>query len=375
VTQTAPPIERLRTDATLREGARVLLVRLSALGDVLFALETLASLKAERPDVRVDFLVDERFSDLLRGHPQIENVLTSPRKRASALPAALWRLRSAGRYDAVLDLHGILKSALHVVFTRTGRRLGYLPPGARESAHLAYGKNAVVLPTPLPHRAERGRYLLRALGLRAEPAPVVLAPPDRPPTLYDDGARDRPRLVVHPGTSAFAAFKRWPAAHYGAMLERLVAARPRTLVHVAFGPGEKQLAEDVLAAWRALREDGSEPPARLLDGGALGLRGFAAALGQTDVVVAGDTGPLHIAAAAGARVVALFGPKNPDLYGPRSPAERTRLLYHDVPCRPCTRRTCPSPQCVLGIPVDAALAATIELLDLAAEDEVRERAR
>ena len=341
--------------------ARVLVVRLSALGDVLFALETVASLKAERPDVRIDFLVDERFADLLHGHPEIERVLTSARKNWRGLPGALWRLRNTARYDAVLDLHGILKSALHVACTRAQRKLGYLPPGTREAAHLAYPRrDRVALPSPLPHRADRGRYLLRALGLEGRRVPATLPPPDQPVTVWRSPRRLR--LVVHPGTSAFAAFKRWPARHFASLLDRLHHDFGERLdTRIAFGPGERPLAEQI--------NDQLDERVELLDGGALGLRGFAAALAETDVVVAGDTGPLHIAAAAGARIVALFGPKNADLYGPRSAAEATRLLYHPVPCRPCTRRRCASPQCVLGLEVERVHRATTELLQRAADRE------
>ena len=95
-------------------------------------------------------------------------------------------------------------------------------------------------------------------------------------------------------------------------------------------------------------------------GEVVGLLGLAATYAQADLVVAADTGPLHIAATAGTRVVALFGPKDPNLYGPRG--EGHRVLSHSVPCRPCTRRSCASPQCVLGIEVDAVERAIREML-------------
>jgi ADP-heptose:LPS heptosyltransferase len=77
-----------------------------------------------------------------------------------------------------------------------------------------------------------------------------------------------------------------------------------------------------------------------------------------DVVVAADTGPLHLGATVGARCVALFGPKDHLRYGPRAHTTPPHeVLFHDVPCRPCRRRTCVTPQCVLGIPVATALAA------------------
>lgn len=334
-----------RPHALLPRDARVLVVRLSALGDVLFALETVASLKAERPDVRIDYVVEDRFADLLRGHPHLERVLVYPRRHKLGIPAHLRRLRQV-RYDAVLDLHGIAKSAVQVLCARAARKLGYDAPGAREGAERFY-REKVMLPQPLPHRADRGYFLLRALGLRGAPTAPVLAPPDQPPDFWRED--QRPRVVLHPGASAFAAFKRWPLSKFVALAKRLHAHGVDPVI--SFGPGEDDLA-------RALRADAG--CGRLLDGRALGLRGLGAVFASTDVVVAADTGPLHIAAAAGAAVVALFGPKDPALYGPRTP--RQRLLFADVPCRPCKLRTCPSPQCVLGIDVDAAARAVFDLL-------------
>jgi ADP-heptose:LPS heptosyltransferase len=328
--------------ASLPHGARVLLVRLSALGDVLFALETLASLKRERPDVRAEFLIEDRFASVLDGHPQIDRLWIYPRRELWRLPTLLWRLRRA-RFDAVLDLHGIQKSAFHVLAARARHKLGYAAPGAREGAHRFY-REAITLPDPLPHRAERGLWLLRALGLRGESARPVLAEPPAPVDVWRGAAR--PRVVVHPGVSAFADFKRWPAERYAELVAHL--ASRGISVAVSHGPGEAELA----AAVSARASD-----TRRIDGAALGLRGLARVFADSDVVVAGDTGPLHLAAAAGARVVALFGPKEPAFYGPRGDGHR--VLFADVPCRPCTRRTCASPQCVLGIPV-ARVADVVE---------------
>lgn len=344
------PGRYLRAVPPLPEAAHVLVIRLSALGDVLFALETVASLKRERPDVRIDFLVEDRFADLLRGHPHLERVLVYPRRAKGKIPGSLWALRRT-RYAAVLDLHGILKSALHVLVARADRKLGYERGGAREGAERFYRERVALEESAtgvLPHRADRGYALLRALGLRGERAAAALAPPDAPVQFWPEG--ERPRVVLHPGTSGFAAFKRWPVARFGELGARLRARGIEPTV--SFGPGEAALADAVLQAAGG---------GRRLDGGALGLRGLGAAYAQADVVVAADTGPLHIAAAAGAAVVALFGPKDERIYGPR--ATRQRIVWHDVPCRPCKLRACPSPLCVLGVQVDAAERAVLELLE------------
>jgi len=332
----------------LPHGARVLIVRLSALGDVLFALETVAALAHARPDVRIEFLVEDRFAALLQDHPQLAAVHVYPRRQKLRIAASLWRLRNQ-RFDAVLDLHGILKSALHVVAARSPRKIGCGPPAAREGSELCYGE-VVAAPRPLPHRAEIGYVLLRHLGIAAPPTPPRLLVQTPPPELL--AGLPRPLVLLHPGTSSFATFKRWPVERFAQLAERL---RARQLgVAVSFGPGERELADAVLAA---------VPDARAVDGKVLGLRGLAGVLAAVDVAVAADTGPLHIAAAVGTPCVALFGPKDPDRYGPRAHGTvRHEILFHDVPCRPCTRRDCVSPQCVLGIGVDAVAAAVLRVL-------------
>lgn len=352
------PGSGLPGEARLPRGGRVLVIRLSALGDVLFALETVAALKLERPDVVVDFLVEDRFRSLLDGHPQLDRVLVYPRQRHRAIPGSLWRLRRQ-RYDVVLDVHGILKSALHVRCCQSPCKVGPAAPAAREGADRAYHL-AVPMPTPIPHRADIGHRLLAAIGLSGRPAAPVLPVREPPPELLAD--LPRPRVFLHPGTSAFAAFKRWPVGHFAALARELTARGVTVLV--GFGPGEQDLAAPALAA---------APAACGIDGKALGLLGMAGVMRHCDVVVAADTGPLHLGASVGARCVALFGPKDHLRYGPRAhgvpPHE---VLFHPVPCRPCRRRTCVTPQCVLGIPVAQALAAVLRQLAAAGHAVTKE---
>ncbi|MBL9079704.1 MAG: glycosyltransferase family 9 protein [Planctomycetes bacterium] len=338
----------LPAERHLPRGGRALVVRLSALGDVLFALETVAALKRERPDVTVDFLVEDRFRALLDGHPQLDRVWVYPRRRRLAIPGAVLALRRQ-RYDVVLDVHGILKSAVHARLARAALRVGPAAPGSREGAARAYDL-AVPMPTPVPHRADIGHRLLAAIGLSGTKAAPVVRTVAPPPDLLAEAPA--PRVLLHPGTSAFAEFKRWPAGHFAELARRLTARGVTTLV--GFGPGEHDLAAPVLAA---------APRGVPIDGGALGLLGMAGVLAQCRVVVAADTGPLHLAAAVGARCVALFGPKDHLRYGPRAHgAVQHEVLCHEVPCRPCRRRTCVTPQCVLGIPVDAVEAAVLRQL-------------
>lgn len=338
----------LPAEALLPRGGRVLVVRLSALGDILFALETVAALHLDRPDAVIDFLVEDRFAALLQGHPHLAEVIVYPRRRRLTIPRSLLALR-ARRYDVVLDLHGILKSALHVGFARGRTKLGADAPAAREGSQRVLHRK-VAMPDPLPHRADLGHLLLRELGLSGAPAAPLLPATPPPEELF--AGLPQPLVLLHPGTSAFAAFKRWPLSHFTELAQQLAA---RGLgVAVGYGPGEAELVAPLLAA---------VPAARGIDGSKLGLRGLAGAMAQCALVVAADTGPLHIAAAVGVPCVALFGPKDPQRYGPRAHGGlRHEILYHDVPCRPCKRRDCATPQCVLGIPVAEVLAAVLRQL-------------
>ena len=336
-------------ERSLPRGGRVLVIRLSALGDVLFALETVAALRRERPDAAVDFLVEDRFAHLLDGHPDLNRVLVYPRRSRLRIPASLWRLRRT-RYDLALDLHGIQKSALHMLFCRARTKAGPAAPVSREGASISYSVT-VPMPSPPAHRADVGHALLQALGFSGRPcAPNVLVA--TPPTELLQGL-PRPLVLLHPGTSAFASFKRWPGARFAELARRL--ERRGFGIVVGYGPGEAPLAAPALEA---------APSSRAADGNDLGLRGLAGLMQQCDVVVAADTGPLHLGAATGARCVAIFGPKDPTRYGPRAHGGVTHeVIYRDVPCRPCRRRACATPQCVLGVSVDEVEAAVLRQLE------------
>ncbi|MEO0480194.1 MAG: glycosyltransferase family 9 protein [Planctomycetota bacterium] len=340
-TEQKPGVDRLPI------GGSLLVVRLSALGDVLFALETVSSLKHERPDVDVDFLVEDRFASALADHPLIREVVTIPRRGTSRYLRALADLRKR-RYDVLLDLHGLLKSSLPILAIRAKSKIGFAPPAAREGSHRVLD-HAVELPDPLPHRAARGAFLLAELGLSGAERPAVLRAQPKLPDPFQPNPAGRARVVLHPGTSEFAAFKRWPARHFRELATRL-AAKDRD-VYVGFGPGEDELALEILDHAEGLHA---------LDGRDLGLDGYTEALRRADVVVAADTGPLHLASAAGTKVVALFGPKDHHLYGPRG--DGNEILWNEVPCRPCKRRRCVTPQCILGLGVDRVEAAVERVL-------------
>jgi ADP-heptose:LPS heptosyltransferase len=314
---------------------RLLLVRLSALGDVTMAIHALAAVRARRPEARVGWLVEDRFQSLLEGHPQIDILHVYDRRRVR-VPWALIRSLRRERYDIALDLQGNLKSGILARLAGAARTIGLDAPLAREGNRLFVRER--VRP-PEGHRLDAALALVeRALG----PGPVA-------PAVLPAKGEPHGSIVLHPGVSRFGAFKRWPAAAFADLGDRL-AARLGTHVVLTAGPGERADAEAVRAKMRSPATI-AEPP---------GLRAHADLLSGARLFVASDTGPAHIAAALGVPTVTLFGPKDPRLFAPVGP--RARAVRAGVRCSPCALRSCPDPVCMTTLPVDLVERNALELL-------------
>jgi heptosyltransferase I len=354
---------------------RYLFLRLSSMGDIVNTLPALRALQNARPDAVVDFVAEDRFAGLVRQVEGIERVIEFPRRGlAWPTPAAGYRLfahRAALRdteYDVAIDFQGNLKGALQLAAVRARRKLGPMP--AREGAHRLY-REPVALPRDI-HRSCRALGLIAAAGIEIDHDLAVstldrgLLPDfklDRDATRAANaalGSRDTapgatssssssPIALMHPGSSAFGAMKRWPAASFAALAQRL--AREGADVRVTCGPGEEPLAESVVAA--------AEGAARFV-APLGGFAGLIALLRRVAVFIAGDSGPLHLAAALDVPSVALFGPKDPRVYAP--PWQHATVIRHSPPCAPCSLRRCDDPICMTRLPVDAVAAAALEIL-------------
>jgi ADP-heptose:LPS heptosyltransferase len=317
------------------------LVRLSALGDVVTGLHVLSTLRARFCSAHIGWLVEDRFASLLRGHPQIDSLHVYERKR-DRLPWNWWRIPGfvrrlrRERYDLAFDLQGNLKSGVLARLAGARRCLGLDRPLSREGNHLLVRER---VPPPDGHRVEAYHRLVdHALG-NGVTAPAVLPAEPEP---HD-------AVVLHPGTSAFGAFKRWPPESYAVLGDRLVAAGHGPVLLTA-GPGERPQADEV-----ARRMAGE---ARIVE--PKGLPALVNVLAGARLVVAGDTGPAHIAAALGVATVALFGPKDPRILAPVGP--RVRTVRTGVRCSPCTLRYCPAPVCMTEMGVDLVAGHALEML-------------
>jgi lipopolysaccharide heptosyltransferase II len=341
---------------------RILVLRFGLLGDGTALLTpTLQRLREAFPGAEVHVLATPLQRPLLEGLPFVDRVviwtagdLFEPRQalRWGAWTAAFATLRDLRRerYDLALSVYGALASAVALLIGAR-RRVGFR--GEAAPATLSDGLPGARYDRPGWHEAEYGVALadLAARGRGSTRAgPAENGRPEGPPmrlVVSTEGRRElqallptglsRPLVVLHPGATNGAA-KRWPLPHWKSLVRRLGEAG--TTVVLAGGPADRRLADAVMAgsadaAGTAMRSgDTTHGPIDLT--GRTTLPALLALLEAADVLVSGDSGPLHLAIALGRPTDAIFGPTNPIFSGPYR-APETVLLRHDLPCSPCYR--------------------------------------
>ena len=302
---------------------RILIVRLGALGDVVHTLPVAAALRRRFPDARVDWVIDERFAALLELVPDLDRRIVL--RTRDGRPAAAWRalrreLREAA-YDVALDVQGLGKSALAARLSGARRVVGFAAPFLRERwARWLYTETAD--PGRPRHVVDRNLGILGAFGaagddwsfpIRTSPSPAV------------DSLRRRldppggGYVVINP--NAAWSTKRWPTDRYGAVAAHVRRAHGRPSV-VIWGPGDESRAAAAVSASAGAAI--LAPPTDLVE--------LAALLRAGALLVSGDTGPLHLAAALGTPVVGLYGPSDPVRNGPWSPDDRVVSAFPECDC-------------------------------------------
>ena len=302
---------------------RLLVVRLTSLGDIVHTIPAVAALRRTHPAARIDWLVSDRCRELVALLPVIDRCVVAPRPRAAAAFPRLVRALRAARYDAAIDLQGLLKSAVLARCSGARRVIGFGRGQVRErAARLLYTETP---PTSAArHIIDKNLALVAALGVELRPVefPIADAPSDVVARARKGlGAAGVPEFaLLNPGAAWTS--KCWPPERFGEVARRLWREHGLRSV-VAWGPGERERAGRVVAA-----SDGAAalaPPTRVVD--------LVALARAATVVVAGDTGPLHLAAALGTPVVGLYGPTDPDRNGPWSAADLVVSRHDACGCR------------------------------------------
>jgi lipopolysaccharide heptosyltransferase I len=280
---------------------RILLVRMSAMGDIIHTLPAAASLRHAFPEAEIDWVVEEVWAPLLEDNPHISAVRTVRSRDPRDVLGVIRALRGRA-YDVALDFQGLVKSGFLAAMSGSKEVLGFRTEALREKVAAAFYHRQVI--PAGAHVVEMNLSLARAAGAREASLEFPLPRPAQV---------DLPDRFVAVSPSAGWAAKCWPAESFAELIRRLEQERALPVV-INCGPDDDELAGRVAQLAAPARP-------RIFRGG---IHELVALAQRAAAFVAGDTGPLHIAAAAGTPVIALFGPTSPERNGPYG--ARVRVL-------------------------------------------------
>ena len=330
---------------------KILILKPSSLGDVVQALPVLRLIKRRLPGSEIHWWIDSALAPLLEDDPDLAGVVLFERRRWAALRhwPEMWRsirwLRQQA-FDWVIDLQCLLRSGVFAWLAN-----GKLSIGLDEPREGARGFYDVIVRRPSAHTHAVDWYLgvLPLLGVPVDGDFQWL--PERP-AVAESVRRKWPVgparwIAIQPG--ARWPNKRWPAESYAELVRRLAAANPE-LHFVILGGAEDRSLGEVIARVNATR---------CLDlTGGISLPEMVEWIRLSQLMVTNDTGPMHVAAALGKPVVALFGPTDPRRTGPYRQLEHVVRIA--LPCAPCLNPRCAyvkPMECLRAIPLAAVLDA------------------
>jgi 3-deoxy-D-manno-octulosonic-acid transferase/heptosyltransferase-1 len=338
----------------------ILIVKLSAIGDVIHTLPSLAALRRLYPEANITWVVEDASSDLISGHPYLDKVIVSHRKewvrdmKRGLVSKPIREIRAfiddlrRQSYDLVIDFHGLIKSAAIVLLSSGKRKLGY------DSMHELSGLflNEKIPEDMRKHAVDRYLDFLRYLGSDAK-EPEFLIPigeenNSRVEALLQRNKIDKKDSFVAVSPVALWDTKLWADEKFAALCDRV---SEELKVSVVFTGSERGKLEQIQSLMKT-------PSVNL--GGETTLRDLAYLYQRSALLITTDSGPMHIAAAVGTPVIALFGPTDPLRTGPYGKGHL--VIRRELSCSPCFLKKCNSMKCMSDITVDEVFHTVKEKL-------------
>jgi len=324
---------------------KILIIKPSSFGDVIHGLPVLHALSLRFPEAELHWVVAKSFAGILEGHPLIHRLWVIDKdawRKLRNLPRTASDLRRLAqglrkeKFDLVIDLQGLLRSAVIGLFTGVEERVGF--EHAREGAKFSY-KYRVRADTEL-HAVEKNLLIAQFVGCRPAEPVFALPPLGEVPGIVKDMGQ---YAVIAP--SAGTLVKRWPAEYFG----RLASLLPIASIIVGGRP-DAALGDEVarLSHSRAVSVAGKTS-----------LKELGAIIRGAKYLVTSDSGPMHLAAALNVPVFAVFGPTSPVRTGPYGNIHT--IIRLELPCSPCfTRKPCPDWRCIREVTPEMVLRAIYE---------------
>ncbi|OIN95779.1 MAG: lipopolysaccharide heptosyltransferase II [Deltaproteobacteria bacterium CG1_02_45_11] len=345
----------------------ILIVKLSAIGDVIHTLPALNAIRKEYPDAHITWLVEEGAAGIVEGHRALDRVLVSKRKHwikgiwskscLNTIKEALYFIKELRdtRYDVIFDFQALLKSGILIGLARGKRKIGF-NKGMEHMEHSYVFLNERIPPVAMDnHALLRNMMLLDAIGIPASEIEFKLPVFDQDYLGADDlltqhGVKEY-KLLVAINPVAKWATKLWSNEKFAKLADRLIEKYEAGIVFTG-GPEDRGSISDIMSCMKSQSFNLA---------GATSLKTLAALYEKSALLVSTDTGPMHIAAAVETPVVALFGPTAPWRTGPFGDGHQ--IVRAGLECSPCFKRQCKTTECMKQISVERVFATAMAVID------------
>ena len=338
---------------------KILILKFSALGDVVHTLPIAATIRKSLPDSHIAWMVEERYQDILAGNPDIDEVIPLRTKvwrknwNSKSLGEILNTIKTLRRqnFDLVLDLHGLLKSGVIAGLSGASTRVGFHRKNCKEKINTLFTNRKAPHMTKGLHVVDMTLTLLQtALGKVEEAKLFPLQVPnemDEKVARFFDQNPDltrRPIIGINPG-AGFES-KQWELTRFAELADR-VSEELGASILLTWGPGEELKAQQISAHMK--QKNWIAPPTSILESIALYKR--------MALLVSCDSGPLHLVAALGIPTVSIFGPTDPTRNG--AYGVNHEAVYKVLACSFCWKKTCPlgTKECMQQVTVDEVFQA------------------
>lgn len=327
------------------EFREILIIKPSSLGDIIDALPAVGAIRKRFPSARISWLVKSEWAAILAGHPAIDEAIAVPFRWGK-----IFQLVQAVRkrpFDLVVDLQGLLRSAILGYVTGASVRIGFA--AAREGAPRFY-TDRVSIPEGVVHAVDRYRMLTRKLGCDSQTAGFdIPISPERMTnlrsSLSEEGLTESvPFALIHP--TARWESKKWEPTRFAELADWVAREKKLSVVFV----GSKGEREEIDSILRQMKQTAVNMAGKTT------LPELAQFIRQAQFFICNDSGPMHLAAAVGTPVVALFGPTDPRKIGPYGAGHT--VIRKEVGCAGCSRNRCVrGNECMKAISVDEVVRA------------------
>ncbi|MBT3312764.1 MAG: lipopolysaccharide heptosyltransferase I [Desulfobacterales bacterium] len=333
----------------------ILIVKLSAIGDVIHTLPALTALRKKYPEARITWLVEETASSMIEGHNSLDRVLVSKRKRwLRNLKSPSWRksfseaynffkeLRDT-RYDLILDFQALLKSGVLIAIAKGNRKIGF-DKGMEHMEHSYLFLNERIAPVDMEiHALKRGLMLLDSIGIYTDEIEYNISVAEHELLEIDNllkqyGIKQKGLLVAINPVAKWDT-KLWSKEKFAQLADRLVEQYEAEIVFTG-GPEDFDIVQEIISCMKCDAVNLA---------GKTTLKTLAALYKKADLLISTDTGPMHLGAAVGAPVVAIFGPTAPWRTGPYGKGHK--VIRTELECSPCFKRKCETNECMEMISV------------------------